>query len=218
MVKEDDKGMVSGASVSEDEQASVEVSSEDIETTRAEVSEQLDEETADIVVQAIDELAVRSSEIETLKAELDEVSDRWKRQAAEFQNYRRRTEQEKGQMVSFGKRLVIQQFLDIIDDFERSLDASTPDKTNKKKDKQSEYSSFRSGIELVYQKLMDALKKLDIEPIEAVGHPFDEELHEALMQQPAKDNEEVGIVLSEIQRGYRMGDHILRHSKVIVSS
>ncbi len=218
MVTEEKLEETSGTNRADDENQSVEVSSEDIETTRAEVSEHMNEETADIVVQAIDELAVRSSEIESLSQELEEVSDKWKRQAAEFQNYRRRTEQEKQQMVSFGKKLVMEQFLDVLDDFERSLQATESPGKKKKKGAESDYDALRSGVELVHQKMLDALKRLNVEPIDAVGCTFDEELHEALMQQPAAENEEVGVVVSEIQKGYRMGDAILRHSKVVVST
>ena len=187
-------------------------------STLEEVSEQMDGETADIVVQAIDELADRSAEIEKLKKELDQVTDRWKRQAADFQNYRRRTEQEKEQMVSFGKAMVIQQLLDVVDDFQRSLEATEQTEKNGGTEGVSTYESLKSGVELVYQKLMDELKKMDVVPIEALGQPFDEDFHEALMQQPGADGEEPGIIVSEIQRGYRMGDRVLRHSKVVVAS
>ena len=187
-------------------------------STLEEVSEQMDEETADIVVQAIDELADRSAEIEKLKKELDQVTDRWKRQAADFQNYRRRTEQEKEQMVSFGKAMVIQQLLDVVDDFQRSLEATEQTEKNGGTEGVSTYESLKSGVELVYQKLMDELKKMDVVPIEALGQPFDEDFHEALMQQPVADGQEPGIIVSEIQRGYRMGDRVLRHSKVVVAS
>ncbi len=186
--------------------------------TLDEVSGQMDEETADIVVQAIDELAVRSTEIEQLKEELEQVTDQWKRQAAEFQNYRRRTEEEKQQMVSFGKGLVVQQLLDVVDDFQRSLQATEQTEKDGGTEGVSAYLSLKNGVELVYQKLMDELKKMDVEPIDAVGQPFDEDYHEALMQQPAADGQEPGIILTEIQRGYRMGDRVLRHSKVVVTS
>lgn len=190
----------------------------DDQVARAEISEQMDEETVDVVVQAIDELAVRSTEIEKLKEELDQVTDQWKRQAAEFQNYRRRTEQEKEQMVSFGKSMVIQQILDVLDDFQRSLEATAQTEIEAGSNGTTAYESLKSGVELVYHKLLDELKKLNVEPIEAVGQVFNEELHEAVMQQPASDGNPPGVVLAEIQKGWRMGDRVLRHSKVVVSS
>ena len=172
----------------------------------------------DAVLEAIDELADRGHEIERLNEELSQAQDQLKRQAAEFQNYRRRTEQEKAQSVALGKTLVISNLLDIIDDFERSLDATNQAEEKAEGDLSPTYQSLKSGVELVYQKLTGELKKLGVEPIEAEGQPFDEELHEAMMQQPAQEGQEAGIVITEIQRGYRMGDRVLRHARVIVSS
>ncbi|MDE2995909.1 MAG: nucleotide exchange factor GrpE [Bacteroidota bacterium] len=177
-----------------------------------------EEEDKDAVLQAIDELADRAHEIERIKEELEQATDQVKRQAAEFQNYRRRTEQEKAMSVTLGKSLVISSLLDTIDDFERSLDATNKAESETESELSPAYQSLKSGVELVYQKLTGELKKLGVEPIEAVGEPFDEELHEAMMQQPAEEGQEAGIVLTEIQRGYRMGDRVLRHARVIVSS
>jgi len=163
---------------------------------------------------ATDATAELREELESLRQELAETTNRLMRQAAEFQNYRRRTEKEKSQMVSFGKSLVIQQLLDVVDDFQRSIEAGR----NVDEPTGRGYESLLSGIELAYQKMMDELKKLGVEPIQSVGEPFSEELHEAVMQQPAGPDEETGIVVTEIQRGYRMEDRVLRHAKVIVSS
>ncbi len=177
-----------------------------------------DQEERDAVIEAIDELADRAVEIERLKDELGQAADQLKRQAAEFQNYRRRTEQEKAQSVSLGKSLVISTMLDVIDDFERSLEATNKAEEEVEGELSPTYQSLKNGVELVYQKLTGEINRLGVEPIEAEGQPFDEELHEAMMQQPAGDGEEAGIVLTEIQRGYRMGDRVLRHARVIVSS
>ena len=170
------------------------------------------------VISAIDELADLGMEIERLKEELGQNTDQLKRQAAEFQNYRRRTEQEKASSVSLGKSLVIQNILDVIDDFERSLEATTKAEQESEEPLSGAYQSLKSGVELIYQKLIGELAKWNVEPIEAVGTPFNEEEHEALLQQPAEGNQESGIVVSEVQRGYRMGDKVLRHARVIVTA
>ena len=170
------------------------------------------------VISAIDELADLGMEIERLKEELGQNTDQLKRQAAEFQNYRRRTEQEKASSVSLGKSLVIQNILDVIDDFERSLEATTKAEQESEEPLSGAYQSLKSGVELIYQKLIGELAKWNVEPIEAVGTPFNEEEHEALLQQPAEENQESGIVVSEVQRGYRMGDKVLRHARVIVTA
>lgn len=193
---------------------------EPVNPTGQEAADAVDvqEEGRDAVLEAIDELADRAHEIERLNEELSQATDQLKRQAAEFQNYRRRTEQEKAMSVSLGKSVVISSLLDIVDDFERSLEATNKAEAESTDEPSPMYQSLKSGVELVHQKLTGELRKLGVEPIEAVGEPFNEELHEAMMQQPAADGQEAGIVLTEIQRGYRMGDRILRHARVIVSS
>lgn len=152
----------------------------------------------------------------------DEVAflrDRLLRQAAEFQNYRRRTEQEKARMMEFGKAAVVQELLDVVDDFERSIEAAHSAGLGvEEKGSTQAFAAFSDGVGLVYAKLRDALSRAGVEVIEAVGHPFDEHLHEALMRQPAAEGQAPGLVVGEIQKGYRMGDRVLRHAKVIVSA
>ncbi len=152
------------------------------------------------------------NEIDTLRKEVQNLQDRLLRTAAEYQNYRRRTEQEKAGLVDFGKTLVVQPFLDILDDMERTLDAVG------QVDSQNGLQTFREGVELVYRKFREALERLGVEPIEALGQPFHENEHDAVMQQPTSDGAEPGTVIGELQKGYRMGDRILRHSKVIVAA
>jgi molecular chaperone GrpE len=155
-------------------------------------------------------------ELHELADQLERAQDQVKRQAAEFQNYRRRTELEKSQMVDFGKILVVEQLLDVIDDFRRSLDAAAD--VEQEGETSPAYDSLRSGVEMVYDKLMDELAKLGVETIDAVGQEFDEEKHEALLQQPAPEGTEPGTVLAEIQKGYRLGDRVIRHARVVVAS
>jgi molecular chaperone GrpE len=202
--------------MSDKEKESVESSAE--ASGASDAVRDMDQEDRDAVLEAIDELADRAVEIDRLNTELGQATDQLKRQAAEFQNYRRRTEQEKAQSVSLGKSLVISSLLDVIDDFERSLEATNKAEEEVDGDLSPTYLSLKSGVDLVYQKLKGELGKMGVEPIEAVGQPFDEDIHEAMMQQPAAEGEEAGIVLTEIQRGYRMGDRVLRHARVIVSS
>jgi len=192
--------------------------SEDLSASTDQAENPADGEERDPVLQAVDELADRAHEIERLKEELAASTDQVKRQAAEFQNYRRRTEQEKAQSVSLGKSLVISSLLDVVDDFYRSLEATGQAEADAEGELSPAYQSLKSGVELVFQKLMSELEKLGVVPIESVGLPFDEELHEAMMQQPAAEGQEAGIVLQEIQRGYKMGDRVLRHARVIVSA
>ena len=155
--------------------------------------------------------------LDAMRDELNDTKDRLLRQAAEFQNYRRRTEQEKSLYIKTGKEQVVQPMLDIFDDFTRFINA-TKQAEEQDSNLNPMYLKLREGVELVYNKFQSELNRLGVEPIEAVGKSFNENEHEALMQQPAPENVEPGTVIEEIQTGYRMGDKILRHSRVIVAS
>ena len=155
-------------------------------------------------------------QLDALAHELDRAKDQLLRQAAEFQNYRRRTERERATLLERGRAEVITPLLDVLDDFRRSLEAAS--QAEEKEQGGPAYQALRQGVDLVYQNFSDALEKLGVERIEAVGQPFDEHLHEAMMQQPAPEGTAPGTVLHEIQRGYRLGDRILRHARVVVAS
>jgi molecular chaperone GrpE len=149
-------------------------------------------------------------EVERLRQDLAAAQEQVLRKAAEFQNYRRRTEEEKRLMVDIGRSSVIERLLDVVDDFARMIEASEK--------QEASGDSLRTGVELIYRKLMEELKKLGVEPIETVGKPFDENTQEAIMRQPAPEGTEPGTVLHEAQRGYMMKDRVLRHARVIVAS
>ena len=153
---------------------------------------------------------------EALAHELQQTKDQLLRQAAEFQNYRRRTEKERATWARRAQIQVIESMLTVLDDFRRSLDAS--EQVEQQETPGPAYQALKEGVELVYKNFADALEKLGVEYIEAVGQPFNENLHEALMQMPAPDGTAPGVVVQEIQRGYRLGERVLRHSKVIVAA
>lgn len=156
------------------------------------------------------------AQVEALKEERDELNDRLLRQAAEFQNFRRRMEREKERTFDAGKKEVILPMLEVLDDFQRSLEAA--EELEDAKDKEAAYEQLKSGVEMIFKKFLDELGNLGVEPIDAKGKPFNENEHEAMMQQPAPDDVEEGTVLEEIRKGYRMDDQVLRHSRVIVAS
>ena len=151
-----------------------------------------------------------------LETELKEVNDRLLRQAAEFQNFRRRMQREKKKFHRSGKKEVILPMLDVLDDFQRSIEAA--EQLQEQDDLNAAYKSLKSGVEMVFEKFIAELEGIGVEAIKAEGEPFNEELHEAMMQQPAPDGVEEGTVLKEIRRGYWLDDHVLRHSRVIVAS
>ena len=160
--------------------------------------------------------AGEQDEAEALAAERDALNDRLLRQMAEFQNYRRRSEEEKGRLIHSSKARALTPMLDVLDDFERTMAAA--EQFEEMDDAEAAYASLHEGLQLVLRKFQDALAKLDVEPIEAVGAPFHEAEHEAMMQQPAPEGIAPGTVLGELQKGYRLGDRVLRHSRVVVSS
>ena len=153
--------------------------------------------------------------VEALQEERDELNDRVLRKAAEFENYRRRMDREKKRRHQAGMLEVVEPVLEVLDDFERSIEAA--EELQDSQDAEKAYESLKGGVEMVFRKFRDTLETLDVEPIEAEGQPFDEELHEAMMRQPS-DEVEPGTVLQEIRKGYRMGDRVIRHSRVVVAS
>jgi molecular chaperone GrpE len=152
-------------------------------------------------------------EIDRLRTELQLAQDQVLRKAAEFQNYRRRTEEEKRLMVDIGRGAVVERLLDVVDDFSRMIDAADAADSKETPD-----NPLRTGVEMIYRKLTEELRKLGVEPIEAEGKPFDESLHEAILRQPAPEGTSSGTILQEVQRGYVMNGRVLRHSRVIVAS
>lgn len=140
--------------------------------------------------------------------QIAELTDKVKRQLAEFENFRNRTEKEKSQMYAVGAREVIEKILPVVDNFERGI-KSVPEE---EKD-----SPVASGMEMIYKQLMTVLEDLGVTPIEAVGQEFDLNLHNAVMH---VEDEEAGenIVTEEFQKGYKYKDAVLRHSMVKVAN
>lgn len=154
-------------------------------------------------------------DLEALREERDDLEDRLLRKAAEVKNIRRRMEREKRRRHRAGKVTVLESMLEVLDDFERSLDAAHT--LQEADDPASAYDSLKGGVEMVFEKFQDQLAALGVEPIAAEGEPFDEHLHEAMMRQPSEDAEP-GTVLNEVQKGYTLGDRVLRHSRVVVAT
>ncbi|MCR5282760.1 MAG: nucleotide exchange factor GrpE [Lachnospiraceae bacterium] len=135
---------------------------------------------------------------------IEELQDKVKRQLAEFENFRNRTEKEKTQMYDMGARNVLEKILPVIDNFERGL-ATVPESEAQ--------SAFAEGMNMIYKQLLTELEKLGVTPIEAVGKEFDPNLHNAVMQVESEEYES-GFVATEMQKGYLYRDAVLRHSMV----
>ena len=140
--------------------------------------------------------------------QIEELNDRLKRQMAEFDNFRKRTEKEKAQMFDMGARTIIEKVLPVVDNFERGL-AAVPDEQKE--------DAFVDGMDKVYKQLMTELDSIGVKPIEAVGEEFNPDLHNAVMQVES-DEFEAGVVAQELQKGYMYKDTVVRHSMVAVVS
>lgn len=139
---------------------------------------------------------------------IEELTDQVKRQMAEFDNFRKRTEKEKTQMYEIGAKSIIEKVLPVVDNFERGL-AAVPD--------ESKEDAFVDGMNKIYKQLMTMLEEVDVRPIEAVGKEFDPNLHNAVMQTESEEYES-GVVAQELQKGYTYRDSVVRHSMVAVVS
>ncbi len=179
------------------------------------VAEQAEEDQAEDVEALTEEVERLTEEVEGLKEERDELNDRLLRKAADLENFRRRMDREKKRRQEAGKVTVLESMLEVLDDFERSLEAAR--NLEDAEDAETAYESLKGGVEMVFRKFQDQLESLGVEPIEAEGEPFDEQLHEAMMRQPS-DEAEPGTVLQEIRKGYTMGDRVIRHSRVVVAA
>lgn len=142
------------------------------------------------------------------KQKIAELEDKSKRQLAEFENFRRRTEKEKQAMFETGAKSVIEKILPVIDNFERGL-ATVP--AEKQED------PFVDGMNRVYKQMLAELNKIGVKPIEAVGREFDPALHNAVMQVKSEEYE-AGVVAQELQKGYTYRDSVVRYSMVAVVS
>ena len=145
-------------------------------------------------------------ELTAVRRERDELHDRLLRAAAEFDNYRKRTERERREWSDAAATEVVQDLLPAIDDLERALAATsaTPDR------------ALRDGVVLIHRQLLDALRRRGVQPIDAIGQPFDPQWHESVASEPAGDRPD-GEITDEIRRGYRIGDRLVRPAMVKVA-
>lgn len=150
----------------------------------------------------------KTADYEKLTAELADYKDRYIRLLAEFENVRKRTEREKQEFVKFANEGLIAQFLHILDDLERSVEAA--------KVQHQDYAAFLKGIELVMAHVYEVLKKNDVKPMESVGKKFDPHCHEPLMQVESSEHED-GTIVEEFQKGYYLGERVVRTAKVKVA-
>ena len=136
--------------------------------------------------------------------QIEELNDKLKRQMAEFDNFRKRTEKEKTQMYDMGAKSIIEKILPVIDNFERGL-AAVPEEQRE--------DAFVVGMDKVYRQMLTELDASGVKPIEAVGQEFDPNFHNAVMQVESEEYDS-GVVAQELQKGYMYKDSVVRHSMV----
>jgi molecular chaperone GrpE len=139
-----------------------------------------------------------------LEKERDEHLDDLKRVAAEFDNYRKRVARDQQSLATRAHERLVKELLPVLDDLERALDAA----------EEHQEAKLEDGVRLVHRELQEALSKEGLEEIETNGH-FDPHVHEALLSQPS--DREDGAILEVLQKGYRLGDRVLRPARVVVS-
>lgn len=194
-----------------------ELQEEAVEET-VETEEAAKEEAAEETVEEVSEETVQEGEEkkslfgkkkkDKKDEQIEELTDKLKRQMAEFDNYRKRTEKEKTQMYEIGAKSIIEKILPIIDNFERGFASVTEeDKTN----------PFVEGMDKVYKQMMTVLGEMGVTPIEALGEEFNPDFHNAVMH---VEDEEAGenVIVEEFQKGYLYKETVVRHSMVKVAN
>ena len=141
-----------------------------------------------------------------LKRDRDDLFDRLLRKTAEFDNYRRRIERERREQADQAVVGILQEVLSVVDDFDRALTVESDEQAG----------AYRKGVELIHAKLHDLLRKYKVHPFETVGTDFDPNMHQAVMHEVSSEHRE-GEVMSELQRGYMLGDKLLRPAMVKVA-
>ena len=146
-------------------------------------------------------------EIEQLKAEKAELNDRFLRLFSEFDNYKKRVSKEKLDLISTASEKVLVSLLPVIDDFERAIAAN---------EKADNIDSIKEGFNLIYNKLVQMMKRFDVEEIQAKGEEFNTDFHEAVTHFPAQKEEDKGKVIDVTEKGYKLKDKVIRFAKVVV--
>lgn len=183
--------------MSEKEKKTKDLQEEETKTAEAVESETAEEkETEDAGV---------NEQVEQLTAENEELKNKLLRQMAEFDNYKKRTTREKEDLYNFAKADCMEAMLGVVDNFERALDVQCSD------------DNFKKGVEMIFQQFRQVMEKLGVEEIKALNEPFNPELHNAV-NQVEDENFGENTVCQVFQKGYKIGDKVIRHAMVVVAN
>lgn len=153
-------------------------------------------------------IKVSEAEYQSMQIQVEEFKDKYLRLLAEFENARKRQERERIEFIKYANEGVMTDFLNIVDDLERAVVVA--------KDKHQDYDSFLKGVEMVMSRVAELLEKHGVEEMDPVGKVFDPFAHEILMQEPT-DQFDNGAVMELFQKGYKLGDRVIRTAKVKVA-
>ena len=161
--------------------------------------------TEELENQEVEETSPEADELEALRNENEELISTLQRLQADFENYRKRAQRDQDALVARAGERIVKELLPVLDDLERALEAA----------EQHEEAKLEDGVRLVHRALADVLRKEGVEEIET-GGAFDPHVHEALLAQPG-EGVDAGHVLQVLQKGYRLGDRVVRPARVIVA-
>lgn len=142
------------------------------------------------------------------EAKINELNDRYLRLYSEFDNYRKRTMKEKADILKTAGEEVFKSILPVIDDFDRAI------KANEKVD---DAAAIKEGMQLISNKLKNNTQQKGLQAFDSIGQPFDADIMEAITHVPASDASQKGIVIDEVEKGYKLGDKVIRFAKVVVA-
>ncbi|BAS56570.1 MULTISPECIES: nucleotide exchange factor GrpE [Leptolyngbya] len=206
-----DETQVSASESSEPTSTPSEPASEAVETevaaTASESEDETDYEAAFMELRS--NYAAKEREIEGLKKQADELNNQYMRIAADFENFRRRTQREKEELETQIKCSTVKELLPVVDNFERARSQIKPQTDGE--------ANIHKSYQGVYKDMVDRLKKVGVAPMRAEGKEFDPNLHEAVMREPTSEHPE-GTVIEELMRGYMLEDKVLRHAMVKVAA
>lgn len=162
-------------------------------------------EKVDSVQQEPENTEEKTDELDSLKKENEDLKNKLLRQMAEFDNYKKRTAKEKDELYQYAKSDCVETILGVIDNFERALDTQCSDE------------NFKKGVEMIFTQFQNALEKLGVEEIKALGEPFDPQYHNAVSQ-VEDENFGENTVCQVFQKGYKVGNKVIRHAMVVVAN
>lgn len=191
-----------------EEQVSEETTEENLEENVSQAEETVSEEETEEAVQEEKKGLFGKKKKDKKDEKIEELTDMVKRQMAEFDNYRKRTEKEKASMYQIGAKEIVEKILPVVDNFERGL-AAIPE--------EEKGNPFAEGMTMIYKQLMTAFDEMGVKTIEALGQEFNPDFHNAVMH---VEDEEAGenVVVEEFQKGYTYKDSVIRHSMVKVAN